>query len=53
MNNNHYESITFEVEKGLQKPKEYYNASGVKHIFLIYLKKENKLLIQEMACLFI
>ena len=44
MNNNHYESITFEVEKGLQKPKEYYNASGVKHIFSNLFKKRKQII---------
>lgn len=44
MNNNHYESITFEVEKGLQKPNEYYNVSGVKHIFSKLFKKRKQII---------
>ena len=39
MNSTNYESITFEVEKGLKKPEKSYNLSGIKNIFSSMFKK--------------
>ena len=39
MKANLYESITFEVEKGLKSPQEYYEFSGIKEIFSSLFEK--------------
>ena len=42
MKTNYYESITFEVEKGLKKPQESYDLYGVKQIFQSLFKKRKE-----------
>ena len=39
MKSNSYESITFDVEKGLKSPEEYYSLSGIKDIFSSIFKR--------------
>ena len=39
---NEYESITFEVEKGLTKPQEYYEPKGIKSIFMNLFKRRKQ-----------
>ena len=40
----YYESITFEVEKGLKKPEVYYDLSGVKNIFHQLFQKRKQII---------
>jgi hypothetical protein len=42
MKTHYYESITFEVEKGLKKPQELYELYGVKQIFQSLFKKRKE-----------
>ena len=44
MKANSYESITFEVEKGLKNPQEYYDLSGIKNIFSSLFKKRKSII---------
>ena len=50
MNNQSYESITFEVEKGLNKPKERYYNREIKYILSSTFergKKKKKIIIYQ------
>ena len=42
-----YESITFEVEKGLEKPKEYMKTTGIKSILNNMFKKQKSIIDQK------
>ena len=44
MESKSYESITFEVEKNLKKPEEFYPLSGIKDIFSSLFKKQKSVI---------